>query len=281
MTRQLNNPLTLGNTLSRVGRPQNALFSCVLATGSYLVSGGRSISTTLSLYLLLLLLYAVAANINNLIDYPSDKINKRADNPLISGELSPKVIKIWVSICLLLIALIQFFLSQPASLIATGSYIVLLFSYSNPWQSLKRLGIAGTLVLGLCYTTLPALTGLAQTSAPLIAQWPVILPLLLASMSGLLAKDYKDLKGDHATNTLTPLVRYGARKIHAIAIGLISIAIVIDAITHTGRRLPVIWLGCYLVFCHVLHMSKGKVAGYSLRLGHFLLIAYTLNRFGT
>lgn len=253
----------VGRVFSQLSRPQNILYSGLLAAvSSYAFV--LSVGVAIYLYVTVLLLYAVAAALNNFYDVATDKLNKRTENPLINQTLNKQQLTIFFIACGIGIFALQFVLKQPASLIATAVYIGLLICYSHPRIAIQRKGFAATILLGLCYGVIPLNLGLLQADVwawSHVVQLSLLQLLLLAPM--LLAKDYKDEHGDKLTGKLTPLIRYGRRTVHASAavFTLLAMAMYVKLAhdAHVSVYEQLLLGSLYSLLIVVLHVKKGRL----------------------
>jgi 4-hydroxybenzoate polyprenyltransferase len=275
MTQIANNAPKIAQQLARLSRPQNVVYSGLLALEIAWLKG--SILYGVLCYLLLLCLYAIAVTYNNIRDVQVDRRNNRYDNPLVRAKLSIKTGYAWIGLNTVAVATIQPLLHQPTTILLSSTYVVLSFCYSNRRINLQSRGFTGMILLAVCYGCIPVL--LAGSAATLwwvaLLQIPLLLPLLLA-------KDYKDVIGDRAEHKRTPLVRYGVRPVQLTAYVLSSLAAsVCLAIVFRGHSLVIgifiLPLLCVYVFCTCwLHYRQGKVSKYFLRLPQLCLLAMSL-----
>jgi len=267
----------LGKMLARLTRPQNALYPALLA-GLYAHLSGADAAAVISCGIMLMAAYAVAATYNNIQDVKIDAINKRTDNPLVTHVLphwAPRTVILANSS---VIVLLQLYLAQPASLLVMGAYFLLLFCYSEPHIRLQARGWWAILSLALCYGALPAALGAMQGADSLELAPLALLQILLLSPT-LLAKDYKDEKGDRAGGKQTPLVRYGATAVTLAAYGLALAACALLLIIVGGRLHLITALGlaaAYLLFVYALHRAKGRLPFYASKLASVGLLGISL-----
>jgi len=253
-----------GRLLSKNSRPQNAVYPGLLsAISAYVLHA--SIHVAVICYIEILLLYAIAAGFNNFHDLQTDTLNNRFDNPLVQKGLDNKELGVFFAACILVIGISQLRLAQPATLFITTSYLVLTLAYSHPRTNIKARGLLGTLLLCICYGTLPFLLGALQGDTLKTPEFLLLLVLeTVLIMPLILAKDYKDSKGDILTRKYTPLILYGSRVIFYIALATALLAVTIYswlAIQYSISIVVVIACSCiYLLLIYVLHTSKGTLA---------------------
>lgn len=265
---------------AKLSRPQNVVYSGLLSALIAFYASG-SFASALFCYMFFLCIYAAAAGYNNLQDYQTDRINKRADNPLLADRPSRGVMITFFAVTVGAATLLQMGLAQPASMILAVLYVLLATGYSHPKVHMQSRGWWAGILLSICYGSLPVLLGFAQGMSVLaikplflaILQIPLLFPILLA-------KDYKDKKGDTLTGKRTPLVRYGKRVISQAAMGtaLLAAAMYVAAATHLGINLlfALPALITYLIFCYKLHRKKGQINPHARKLANVLLIAMNL-----
>jgi len=215
-----------GRLLAKNSRPQNIVYSGLLAAGvAYLQHA--SLGAVLLCYLLVLLLYSFAVSINNVADVWTDTLNQRVDNPLVGNQLSQTALRSFVLVCGLAILGIQFLLAQPLTIMTTCTSLLLSYVYSSSALRVQSRGLWGTALLCTSYGAVPLFLGLAQGSEPITTDTVLVAVLVTLLLSPLLlAKDYKDLKGDKQTGKNTPLVRYGAARLQRIAQVLIVVSVI-------------------------------------------------------
>jgi 4-hydroxybenzoate polyprenyltransferase len=252
-----------GRFYSKLSRPQNILYSGLIAGLTSYYQNGLFWSS-ICCYLLILFLYAVVTSYNNITDINTDRINNRTDNPLLAGRPKSVEMKIFISSCLFLIMLIQIPLKQPSTLIISAIYLVIALSYSHRTINIKSRSWLGVIVLTLCYGTLPFLIGTTQGNnfklqaaiGLSLFQVPLLFPVLLS-------KDYKDIKGDKITKKHTPVVVHGKIIVRqtAISLALFSSVIYLGLVLKYGLNLTLalFFIALYLSLCFYLHYKQGKV----------------------
>ena len=253
-----------GKLLSKNARPQNALYPGILA-GTVSYAAGGDFITSIACYFLIVFLYALAASLNNLKDIDTDVVNGRIDNPLVGDHLKAKVVSLFGGVCLVTVVVLQPLMAQPKTALATGAYLLLMYVYSSTFFNVKSRGLWATLLLCLCYGALPLTVGAAQGSS--------LNSLLIIELAGLafmavapliLAKDYKDLRGDRRTGKLTPLARYGETRLLYItyASALLSASFYVILAKMHGMELPwaILIAAAYGVMVFGLHRRKGSLS---------------------
>ncbi len=259
---QSNSARRSGQIYSRASRPQNVVYSGLLAAILAYVSHA-SFVRVIACYVLILMLYAVATGVNNIHDEQTDIINERSDNPLVSKALTPTRLRYFLVLALASIVVLQGPLAQPASIIITMVFLGLSFAYSGSKIRIMSRGLLAPLLLVLCYGTLPVLLGAAQsgaiTNGALVLaalQIPLLLPVILA-------KDYKDLKGDKQTGKRTPLVLYGAVFVKWLSVAIAGItALIFVGLLLCFGGLAIFGISVTVVYLKLvmyLHSSKAKV----------------------
>lgn len=253
----------LGKILSKSSRPQNALYpGLVAALVAYVTAG--SLVLSVQCYVIILLIYAIAAGYNNFHDVVTDKLNMRRDNPFTYHVVRFRIFGSFMAACAIAVCLLQAGLRQPFSIFCVLAYVSLLFSYSYPKIGLQNKGFAATVLLAICYGVLPLWLGMIQAEAIKVDQLVhlgVLQLLLLFPM--LLAKDYKDEYGDALVGKRTPLVKYGNKVVWSSTAGLAvgGVLYYIFLALHYGQKpLHVVLLSTlYLYLIVMLHYRRGKL----------------------
>lgn len=248
-----------GKTLSKLTRPQNVLYPGLLAA-SIAILGGASLKKAILCYIVMLMLYALAAGFNNLNDVETDRINGRHDNPLMTGLIQVEQVKIFMGLCVLALAGAQWYMKQPTTSIVVAAYIVLALAYSHPRSNIMSRGIYGTVLLGVCYGSLALLLGIAQgQSLGILALAQLSLLQVVLLMPSLLAKDYKDLMGDIVTHKITPLIRLGYTKLYWLAM-IISLLAAAWCILQAQNLTVLILAVAYCRLISRLHKKCGRLS---------------------
>jgi len=259
----MNNPpqaIATAEQLVHLSRPQNILYPGLLAALSCYLAGDSGVRTAVYCYLFIAVLYTIAVVYNNHIDRRTDRMNRRQDNPLAHGKLSTNTVWLFLIANILLLGFLQTGLEQPASFIIGLAYLCLAFAYSNRIINIQSRGWWAPLLLAACYGSLPLLLGLSQLDE-LEATNLVVLGLLamqiLLIFPVVLAKDYKDLSGDRATNKRTPLVRYGATIVQNTArLAAIFAVVACIALVEQLSLSFVSLLAVYVLFVFYIHQMK-------------------------
>lgn len=250
----------LGGTLSKNSRPQNVVYSGLLAAATALLVGAPLVKA-FTIYLVIFLVYALITSINNYYDIEVDKLNDRHDNPLAYGKLTLRQVQLFCGACLVTVSCLQLVLVQPVSLILVVVGLVLGLVYSLPTISIQSRGLLATVLLASWYGIIPLLLGNAQGTT-----WRTLNLILLSAMQllllspVLLAKDYKDRVGDAATGKRTPLVRYGKKVTATVAAvsGLMGLVIFVSIYD----RQFFVQIGLSLLYSYLLyrlHVQAGAV----------------------
>ncbi len=234
--------IDLGRTFAQLARPQNTRISLLL----FIALALRMRSSFLHILfgaLLIILVYSIVTALNDKGDLEADRINKR-NLPLATGALNNSQVNIFICASAILILLAQPFLRQPAGIIFTLSYVGLGWLYSMPPFNVSHRGMFGPILLSICYTGLPLYLAIFQSSHPQAAYLTILFAIIPFSMASLLFKDYKDQKGDLTVGKLTPLLRYGALGIKALAWVLTMLG---GVAAYLLQPLPSLWIACYIV----------------------------------
>jgi 4-hydroxybenzoate polyprenyltransferase len=166
--------------------------------------------------------YGLAAVYNDLRDLEIDRSNGR-DLPLVTGALSPTDAR-WIAAgCAAAVVAAQALLRQPLGLAVTVVSVALSAAYSHPLLGVERRGAWAPVLLSTTYVGLPLLLAGPLPTAPRTAA------ALLAAGAMLLYKDVKDEAGDRAHGKRTPLVRWGVRRMDAVAAWTLVVAVLLAA----------------------------------------------------
>lgn len=250
-----------GKLFSKFSRPQNIFYSGLLAAFiSYRFT--HKLFGAIACYLVIFVLYAIAAGLNNIYDIKTDELNGRADNPLTVRSVSPQALLLFFALCLVALVVLQINLIQPATGLLSLGYILLAILYSYPKLNLKSSGWFSSILLCVCYGSIPLLVGLAQYNFKIEHD-----PLYYAGMQILflfpvvLAKDYKDFVGDKLTHKLTPIVRYGVALVFRAAIICAVCTVLLYTATSTEPDLLMAALlsSAYVAMVYDLHRTEGKI----------------------
>jgi 4-hydroxybenzoate polyprenyltransferase len=263
-----------GALLSKLARPQNTLYPALLAAGMALIGDSawqRAVASLISVGAL----YGLAAGYNNFQDLSTDKINRRLDNPLTRAIISPAGLYVFWALNATLLVAPQFVMAQPVSVLIVTGFLCIALAYSHPLINLKSKGWLSTVSLAICYGGLPTVLGAVQGNL----RWSSILFLALLQVPlltpSLLAKDYKDEKGDRATGKHTPLVRHGPQVVRIVSACFAGVAAVLYFTASPGV-VAALLLGSYLLFIYYLHRQKGRIPALPSKLGSALLLTISL-----
>lgn len=258
MNLELSNIIATSRHLAKLSRFQNSVFPGLLAAlSSYLFS--KEVSISVFCYLFFVLSYTIAASYNNLSDVETDKINKRIDNPLTYGLLSKRVVYIHILINAFALGVLQTGLKQPESLAIGVALILLSYLYSGK-PGFKSFGLFSTLILSILYGGAPLVLGLIQSNKLDFSSLMYLMFLQILLLSPiLLAKDYKDIKGDKQTGKLTPLILYGERVVKLVSV-IVSVAACVLILLITSSNLILFVSPFYLIMVYILHKKQGMVS---------------------
>lgn len=259
----------------KLSRPQNVLLSGMLA-----IISARHVGATWqqagSCYLVLLCLYALAAGYNNLRDTTIDTINKRSDNPLVQRQLSPQAVRKYFVVIIAVLCSLQLLIEQPYGTILCALYILLLIGYSQKRFNMQARGELAHIILAICYGVIPIMLGLTQGgNLPTSRYYLVLLIVVVLLLPALLAKDYKDIRGDRICGKRTPLVRHGKRYV-SIEAGILTVTgVVLLAVAMQGlaQKLTATSLGMlYGMFIMYVHYTSGVIPAHFNRAPQLLLL---------
>lgn len=226
-----------GQLLARLARPQNVVYSGLLTVIIVRFNEGTWL-TAIACYILIVALYAIAAAYNNLNDIAVDQANHRADNPLSTGALAPYQVRWFIGVQVVVLVALQFWLTQPGTIVLCMIYGLLLLLYSHKQLNVQARGLIAHILLAVCYGSLPVLIAATQQGLNTSTLWLAGFQITLL-LPSLLAKDYKDLKGDRHYGKQTPLVRYGAKAVFKIAGSLVLLNILVLAVM--SQAISIYW----------------------------------------
>lgn len=273
----VNNPVAAGRSLSKVSRPQNVAYSGILASATAYVCG-TGIRSALVLYLLIILLYALATIYNNTQDELTDRLNRRHD--IVQPHTA--LLRPFMIICGGIVLLSQLTLVQPATLYLTFILVGLGIAYSHPRLRIMARGYWATLLLCLYYGVIPFLLGAVQTSVFSLKQCAVMALVQIGLLFPvILAKDYKDLAGDKATGKYTPLVKYGDRIVRLTATIVAAAGTALYSALAAQLAIPV-WFyipgsAAYVFLAWYLHYYGGLVSHHAKKLLTICMLLLSLS----
>jgi 4-hydroxybenzoate polyprenyltransferase len=173
------------------------------------------------------------------------------------------------------VTLLQLGLKQPTSIIYMGLYALLLVAYSSPHIKLQARGILASIVLSVCYGTLPLFLGWTQQRTPNLQFYVLAALLIMLMLPSLLAKDYKDLVGDRKTGKNTLLVRHGPTVVMRVSALILILAFITSVLAYFQFNWPpviILLVVVYSLCVSILHHKRGKTGGYFLRLPQLLVL---------
>lgn len=189
---------------------------------------GMNVAVLILGFILFVAMYGIVAIQNDLSDYEADKINGRRDIPYARGVLTESQL-IKTMFALSIIATITGLILNASVLIWVAAYIMLGYIYSGP-LNIKSRGMLASLLLGICYGALPWIIAGSVTGQLNDMSLLGMAFISFVFSSGIIVlKDFKDIKGDRATNKRTLLVRSGASFVRAYYLILTSVAYVLLA----------------------------------------------------
>ena len=179
---------------------------------------------------------------NDWCDRHVDAINE-PHRPIPSGQV-PGRWGLWIALCVSAFALWLGWLLGPWGFAATVFGVVAAWAYSAEPIRLKKSGIWGPGLVGLCYEGLPWFTGAAvlSTGAP---SWQIVLVALLYAIGahGLMTlNDFKALEGDRRMGVNSLPVTLGPDRAAKVAcwvmtipqIAVVLLLLIWDRPTHAG-----------------------------------------------
>lgn len=269
----------LGAELARFSRPQDFSYAgllCVLSGRLY----GNSWVYTIGAATLLFCLYTIAVCYNNLKDTSVDTTNKRRDNPLAAGTISKRTLYTYIGILLAAVVLLTAVMRNTALVYAVAIYGIMTVLYSHEKFNVQARGIFALFPLAICYGCLPIIIGAGTFDLAgnfllaIVLQIPLLLPMLLA-------KDYKDLRGDAAHGKRTFLVRHGVRKTQYVAgallAGVTAIIIYLSISRNFEYQVVVSLLSIiYAIAVLLIHLRLSRISPLIKRLAFSCLLGITL-----
>lgn len=199
-----------GRAFATIMRPQNSRFSILLFVCASLRLGNQW-SQILAGAIMIFLCYATVTIWNDIVDVQVDIANQRR-LPLALGLLTIKEAKL-LSTAFFIGALLSIYWLHLWGFIYMLVTLLLGALYSFPPFVIEKRGLLATLLLGICYATLPLLLSLSTHHMYDVHIYLVIFASIPLTMALLLYKDYKDQDGDELFRKITPLIKYGSKKI--------------------------------------------------------------------
>jgi chlorophyll synthase len=176
------------------------------------------------------LVCATSQAVNDWYDRHVDAINE-PDRPIPSGRIPGRwgfnIAVLWTALSLALAWLLG-----PWVLAAAGVGLLLAWLYSAPPVRLKQNGWWGNAAVGLCYETLPWVTGAAVMAGGGAPRGEVLLLALLYGVGAhgiMTLNDFKSMRGDATMGVASLPVQLGARRaaqVACIVMALPQIAVV-------------------------------------------------------
>tara|TARA_R110002020_G_scaffold176756_6_gene369217 strand:- start:1093 stop:1998 length:906 start_codon:yes stop_codon:yes gene_type:complete len=160
---------------------------------------------------------------NDWCDRHVDAINE-PDRPIPSGAI-PGRWGLWIALAMSLLALALGAALGPWGFGATVFGVAAAWAYSAEPVRLKRSGVFGPGLVGLCYEGLPWFTGAAVLSAGAPA-WPVVLLALLYALGAhgiMTLNDFKALEGDRQTGVRSLPVTLGPARAARVACWVMAV----------------------------------------------------------
>jgi chlorophyll synthase len=154
---------------------------------------------------------------NDWCDRHVDAINE-PHRPIPSGAI-PGRWGLWIALAMSGLALILGAFIGPWGFGATALGVAAAWAYSAEPVRLKRSGVFGPGLVGLCYEGLPWLTGVAVLSAG-APSWQIVVVALLYAVGAhgiMTLNDFKALEGDRQTGVRSLPVTLGPRKAARVA----------------------------------------------------------------
>ena len=160
---------------------------------------------------------------NDWCDRHVDAINE-PDRPIPSGQI-PGRWGLWIALAMSGLALGLGALLGPWGFGATVFGVLAAWAYSAEPVRLKRSGVWGPGLVGLCYEGLPWFTGAAVLSAGAPA-WPIVVIALLYALGAhgiMTLNDFKALEGDRQTGVNSLPVTLGPERAARVACWVMAV----------------------------------------------------------
>jgi chlorophyll synthase len=170
------------------------------------------------------LVCATSQAVNDWFDRHVDAINE-PDRPIPSGRIPGR----WglnIAVAWTALSLAVAWLLGPWVLAAASVGLVLAWLYSAPPVRLKRNGWWGNAAVGLCYESLPWITGAAVMAGGGAPRAEVLLLALLYGIGAhgiMTLNDFKSMRGDIATGVASLPVQLGAHRAAQVACGVMAL----------------------------------------------------------
>ncbi|MFQ6126525.1 MAG: UbiA family prenyltransferase [Candidatus Heimdallarchaeota archaeon] len=181
--------------------------------------------------LVAVLLIAAGFALNDLADVEVDKLNKRFDRPLVTGELTKNQVILSSIVWICLGIIIAIFLGLFSFVIAT-IWLVLAILYDF---KLKEFGLIGNIYVATTYAA-PWFYGSMLFFPKSFQTWIAVGSLsLIAFVAGFgreILKGIMDIKGDRIRNVRTVARTYGTKKAAYLAILLLFSAIILTPLPY-------------------------------------------------
>jgi len=209
--------------------------------------------------------------LNDYIDLPADKINKRQDRPLVRGELE-RGTAFTISIIAFIIGNIISIFISPECFIIAAAFSLLSITYNS---KLKNYSVIGNVFIGITMA-LPFIFGALVAGAVNDSILVLSSIVFLIGIGREMMKDIEDIKGDKATGARTLPIIVGPKKTtYSIAICyLMGVVISISPIFSFFKAKP-IYLSILIVdiiFLYVLARILRKQDIDTLRNGRKLTL---------
>ncbi len=213
----------------RLTRFEHAIMlALAVLIGEAIASGGIPTASTIILLSLLVPIFSEMGSfaLNDYLDVNTDKINKREDRPLVTGEISREFAYLFAIVSIIVSIIISYYINIYAFAIAVV-FNLLAIAYN---YKLKDLPLVGNVYIGLTMA-IPFLFGSAVVNNSLEFSSTIIVISLLGLLTGTareIIKSTEDMKGDEkARNSRTLPLVIGERnaRLFAALLYLISVSI--------------------------------------------------------
>jgi chlorophyll/bacteriochlorophyll a synthase len=251
-------------------------FAPMWAFGCGVISSGAPVEGRWPFILLGILLSgplvcATSQAANDWYDRFVDALNE-PDRPIPSGRIPGRwgfyIACGWTGLSLIVAALLG-----PLVLAAASVGLVLAWVYSAPPLRLKKNGWYGNLAVGLCYESLPWLTGAAVMAGGAMPDMRVIALALLYGLGAhgiMTLNDFKSVEGDRHLNLRSLPVQLGVQRAAELAcvVMILPQFVVITMLVNMGMLthasiVMVLLAGQSLLMRHLLASPRARAAWYN------------------
>ncbi len=215
-----------------------------LPAALYVVAGlalGASVTGLIRGVAVVVLLYAVAAIVNDVFDVQIDRFNGRTV-PIADSRISTRGALQVMAAALLLCGFASAGFQSNRSQALVFVALLLSLAYSAPGSRISDRGVLSPLLLAALYGCFPLFLAATEHGGSIPRLGPLTVVFGLAFCTAL-NKDYTDAPGDEAFGKRTPVVRYGPAAVAKAVVGvLVAVGVVAVATVDAG-----LWIGAFAV----------------------------------